>query len=80
MKPGMSSCIYLTVTIVMDSGEKQCFLLHRLVAIHFVEGYSEGLEAHHISHNKLDCSASNLQWVTGSVNSKESFKHLINRE
>lgn len=40
------------------------FSIHRLVAIHFVEGYSKILEVNHINEIKTDNNFKNLEWVT----------------
>ena len=45
-------------------------LVHRLIAITFVDGYKEGLVVDHIDCNKTNNHASNLRWVTSSFNSR----------
>lgn len=43
-------------------------MVHRLIAITFVEGYEKGLVVDHIDRNRTNNHADNLRWVTSSVN------------
>lgn len=57
------------------SGKKaRTFLIHRLVAMRFVDGYSEGLEVNHIDGNKLNNCFTNLEWVTKKQNKQHAIK------
>lgn len=48
--------------------------VHRLVAIHFVDGRSEKkCYVNHIDRNKLNNKASNLEWCTQSENNKHAY-------
>ena len=42
--------------------------VHRLVALHFVPGYKEGLVVNHKNENKTDNRAENLEWCTYQYN------------
>lgn len=42
--------------------------VHRLVALAWCDGYTEGLQVNHRDGNKLNNHASNLEWVTASGN------------
>ena len=53
--------------------KERCFI-HRLVATHFCEGYSEGLVVNHIDGNKLNNRADNLEWVTRSENDLHAYR------
>lgn len=44
------------------------FEVHRLVAIHFVEGYKAGLVVNHKNEIKTDNRAENLEWCTYKYN------------
>ena len=44
------------------------FEVHRLVALHFVEGYKPGLVVNHINEIKTDNRAENLEWCTYQYN------------
>lgn len=59
---------YLFVCLYKDKKYKH-FLVHRLVAQHFVEGYDDSLYVDHIDMNKENNSSSNLRWVTSRQNS-----------
>lgn len=46
--------------------------VHRLVALHFVPGYKEGLVVNHKNEIKTDNRAENLEWCTQDYNLKYS--------
>lgn len=50
--------------------KKYWFSIHRLVATHFLEGYSDRLCVDHIDHNKCNNNISNLRWVTIEENNR----------
>lgn len=50
-------------------------LLHRLVAETFVDNPNHYSEVNHIDGNKLNNSASNLEWCTRSQNMKHAFNN-----
>ena len=60
---------YLRVNL--SFGEKRKYKtisIHRLVAIHFVEGYSEGLEVNHKDENPANNVFTNLEWISHAKN------------
>lgn len=62
-------CITLRATKVTDKNLiNHRAMVHRLVAITFVEGYEKGLVVDHIDRNRKNNHADNLRWVTSSVN------------
>ncbi len=46
---------------------------HRLLALTFISGYSDGLQVNHKDGNKLNNRLSNLEWVTP----KQNIKHAM---
>lgn len=63
---------YVGVTLRDKKIEKH-YLLHRLVAIHFIKNGFNKKEVNHISGNKTDNRYFNLEWVTSSENKKHAF-------
>ena len=59
-------CLYIPI--------KKRFFVHRLVALHFCEGYQDSLVVNHIDGNKLNNKAENLEWVTRSENDLHAYK------
>lgn len=60
--------------VTLYTPEKKRFFIHRLVALHFCEGYQEDLVVNHKDGNKLNNCADNLEWVTRSENDLHAFK------
>ena len=66
---------YPVVQLCEGAGNQHHALVHRLVARAFCprpEG--DGLEVHHINHNRSDPRASNLQWVTRRENARAAIE------
>jgi hypothetical protein len=59
---------YLIVSLSKD-GKQYYRSLHRLVALHFCDGYKPGLVVNHKDENKLNNRADNLEWCTYKYNS-----------
>lgn len=55
-------------TKVTDTAKQEHLLVHRMVAITFVDGYEEGLVVNHIDGCKTNNRADNLEWVTVQTN------------
>ena len=55
------------------NGKLREWLVHRLVAQAFVDGYSDGDTVNHINENKLDNGVSNLEWCTHRENVAKYF-------
>ena len=70
LKPDTNSCGYQRVTLSKD-GKTKRFLVHRLVAEHFLtkpEQWQGRLEVNHKDGDKTNNSVENLEWSTGSEN------------
>ena len=53
---------------------KKRFFIHRLVALHFCEGYADNLVVNHKDGDKQNNRAENLEWVTHSQNDLHAYK------
>lgn len=56
---------------------KKRFFVHRLVAYHFCEDYSEDLVVNHKDGNKQNNNADNLEWVAHSENDIHAYKNNL---
>ena len=72
LKGDKNSLGYCRVTLY--SPIKKRFFVHRLVAYHFVDGYSEELVVNHKDGNKQNNNVENLEWVTKSENDLHAYK------
>lgn len=62
-------------------GKQQSFLVHRLVALYFVENKNGYEFVNHIDGNKLNNRSDNLEWCTRSENEVHAWKiGLKNKE
>lgn len=59
---------YKRVNLTISNGKYKTVSVHRLVALAFVDGYSDGLEVNHIDENPENNIANNLEWVTHAKN------------
>lgn len=55
------------------NGKFKSFLVHRLVAIHFIPNPENKREVNHIDGNKNNTSLSNLEWNTPEENMKHAY-------
>jgi hypothetical protein len=74
LSPGLGSDGYYTVTLYKD-GKGKTFLVHRLVAGAFVEGYAPGLEVCHNDGDRSNNHYTNLRWDTRAGNCADRVKH-----
>tara|TARA_R110002126_G_C10066139_1_gene462155 strand:- start:64 stop:408 length:345 start_codon:yes stop_codon:yes gene_type:complete len=59
-------------------GAVETIKVHKLVALHFVDGYKEGLQVNHIDEDKTNNHSSNLEWCTSQYNVEYSVsKHYL---
>ena len=64
---------YKRVSLVLGGGKKRSFLLHRLLAIHFIPN-PEGYEyINHKDGNKLNNTLDNLEWCTSGYNQEHAY-------
>ena len=63
--------------VILYTPIKKRFFIHRLVALHFCEGYAENLIVNHKDGNKQNNKAENLEWVTHSQNDLHAFQNNL---
>lgn len=66
--------------VLYGEKKKSTFLLHRLVAQYFCEGYEKGKVVNHINGDKDDNRACNLEWITQSENLKHAFLNGLRKQ
>ena len=66
-RKGTVDADYLRVTLCENNTPRK-FSIHRLVAKHFLENYSEDLEVNHKNGNRFNNLVSNLEMVTPEQN------------
>ena len=64
---------YLTIILYDKFHKSKTFHLHRLVALHFVDGYFDGADVNHKDGNKMNNIYTNLEWCSRSYNIKHSY-------
>lgn len=79
LSPFMQNRGYLQVRL-SDGKTYKAFMVHRLVAAAFVDGYSENMVVNHINERKTDNRACNLEWVTQSENTLYSMPSRSKRK
>lgn len=67
---------YLEVALSKD-GDIRTFLLHRLLAIHFIPNPKNLPQVNHINGIKNDNRLENLEWVTKRENTIHAFNHNL---
>lgn len=70
---------YLAVSLSSDGAVKK-FLVHRLVAISFIDNPEGKPQVNHIDGDIFNNRASNLEWVTQSENMIHSYHKLGNKK
>lgn len=63
---------YPIITIRFNK-KSTTYLVHRLVADHFVENPNNYKIVNHIDGDKSNCKANNLEWTTSSLNQKHAY-------
>ena len=75
MKQQTNNDGYLGIQL-SNKGKRKSFLVHRLVALHFIKQEKGKDYVNHKNGNKKDNSSDNLEWVTNSENIKH-FHHEL---
>lgn len=64
---------YLCVSVSTGNVRKK-YLVHRLIGLCFIDGYTSGLHINHLDGNKLNNSLDNLEWVTNIRNVQHAWE------
>lgn len=78
LNPTLTPYGYHSVCLYWN-GKPKTFLVHRMVAELYVDGYQENLEINHIDGNKLNNEWTNLEWVSKQQNIQHFFSELCKR-
>ena len=66
--------------ILQKDKHKERWLVHRLVALHFIDGYFDGAIVNHIDGNPLNNNFCNLEWCNQSHNILEAVHNTKTRD
>lgn len=87
LKNSISKFGYARVTLYKSNGEKHKIMVHRLVALAFIDNPQNLPQVNHINEDRLDNRAVNLEWCSssyninyGSRNQKVSYKMRLLKE
>ena len=58
---------------LFDGKDYKSITVHKLVALHFVDGYKEGYEVNHKDCNKANNHYFNLEWCSSSQNKRHKI-------
>lgn len=61
------------------TGERKGYLIHRLVAIHFIANPNNLPEVNHLDGDKSNCSIDNLEWATRKENMRHASENMLFR-
>ena len=76
LRPGKTSP-YLMARLHLGKGEIKNYMVHRLVAMHFIENNLPEIrtQVNHKDGNKLNNCSENLEWVSPKENMKHAIEH-----
>lgn len=66
-KPFIINSGYYAISL-WNNNKKKNYLVHKLVAEHFLDNYTDSLDIDHIDNNKLNNNINNLQLITHQEN------------
>ena len=69
---------YHRVSFITNEGKDKAYLVHRVVALCFIENPDNKPEVNHIDGNPDNNRVSNLEWVTRQENQKHAFDNELN--
>ncbi len=68
-----------SVICLCNNNVKKYFLIHRLVALHFIPNPENKPQVNHIDGNKLNNSIINLEWNTSKENINHSWENGLSK-
>lgn len=71
---------YRAINIIAANGKRKGELIHRLVALHFINNPNGYPEVDHIDRDKENNNVDNLRWVTKSENNKNKNHYTHSEE
>jgi hypothetical protein len=71
---------YRRVKLCNDKKEKKNFLVHRLVAMTFIENPFNKPQVNHMDWNGENNNILNLEWVTNAENAKHKLTYINNHK
>lgn len=77
IKHWVSNRGYAAVRLVRDDGVKSNLLVHRCVAMAFIENPSDHPVVNHLDRNQLNNDVTNLEWTTQRENVRHGFAGWI---
>lgn len=72
LRPYKNNKGYLNTSLYLNNSRYR-FLVHRLVALNFIENYENKDTVNHKDGNKLNNDISNLEWMSNEENLKHSY-------
>ena len=76
--PSLNSWGYKVVSLSKSNTKLKTVLVHRLVAIHFIDNPENKKQVNHIDGIKTNNNVSNLEWKTRHENMTHAFKTGLN--
>lgn len=61
-------------TAIMVAGKRRKHLVHRLIGMAFIEGYTAGMTINHVNGDKKDNRLANLEWASLAENSAHAWR------
>lgn len=81
LKPSFDAKGYLRIrlkapALSINKDKRKPYKVHRLVAMFYIDNYSEDLQVNHINGDKSDNRVENLEMVTARENSRHAWREL----
>lgn len=79
LKPIKKMNGYSAVTLYKKGTKPRQMLVHRLIAIHYIQNPDNKKEINHKDGNKLNSNIDNLEWATSSENNLHAIRSGLRR-